>query len=158
MAGVIVVIVRVQRHGAREIPAAEFGDAADDVDALAPFGADLHGEGERDGFGVLAGGGGCEGDAEAGAAGGGFAVAAGVDLVFVLEGVDGAVVGLGGGVADLEGVVEGGGGDGLGGFVVAGMGEGLGTIADVLGWKMGLGTYMVSVKFCFTAREKLPML
>lgn len=112
------VLVGVQRHRAGQVPVAELGDGADDVDALAPLGTDLDGEGEGDGFGVLAGGGSvCDGEGERG---GGFAVAGGVDVVGVREGVDGAVVGeAGGGVGDVVGVC---GGDCLGGGAVAGSG------------------------------------
>lgn len=110
------VLVGIERHRAGEIPVAELGDGAGDVDAFAPFSADVDGEGEGDGFGVGAGWGGiCYGDGEGS---GGFADAGGVDEVGVHVGVDGAVVGeVGGGVGD---VVGGCGGDCLGRGTVAG--------------------------------------
>lgn len=110
------VMVGIQRHRAREIPVAQLGDGADDVNAVAPLSANLDGEGERDGFGEFAGRRSvCDGDGEGR---GGFAVAGGVDVVGVHERVDGAVVGeAGGGVGDVVGVC---GGDCLGGSAVAG--------------------------------------
>jgi len=109
------VLVGIQRHRARQVPVAELGDGADDVDAVAPLGADVDGEGEGDGFGVFAGWGGVgDGDGEGC---GCFADAGGVDVPGVHEGVDGAVVGeAGGGVGDVVGVC---GGDHLGGGAVA---------------------------------------
>lgn len=117
-----IVLLGAQRHRAAEIPLAQRRDAADDVDAFAPLRTELDGEGERDGRGVRAcGRGRGDGDAEAGAARRGFAVAAGVDFVGVLEGVDRAVVGeVRRGVAYVGGRVEGCGGDDLGGVGVAG--------------------------------------
>lgn len=111
------VRVGIQRHGFGQIPVAELGDGADDVDAFAPGGADLDGEGEGDGAGVRASWG-CrrDGDGEGGVE---VAVSGGVDVPVVLEGVDGAVCeGQGGcgGVGDLVGFGE---GDYLGGGVVA---------------------------------------
>jgi hypothetical protein len=44
----------IKRHSFLQIPVPEFGDRADDVDALAPLCADLDGEGEGDCFGVRA--------------------------------------------------------------------------------------------------------
>lgn len=112
------VLVSIQRHRAREVPVAELGNGAHDVDAVAPLGANLDGERERDGLGELAGWGGvCDGDGEGRC---GFAVAGGVDVVGVHEGVDGAVVGeAGSGVGDVVRVC---GGDYLGGGAVAGGG------------------------------------
>lgn len=110
------ILVGVQRHRAREVPVAQLGDGADDVDTVAPLGANLDRKGERDGFGEFAGGRSVgDGDGEGC---GGFAVAGGVDVVGVHEGVDGAVVGeAGGGVGDVVGVC---GGDCLGVGAVAG--------------------------------------
>lgn len=143
--------VGVERYGFGEVPVAELGDGADDVDAVAPGGADLDGEGERDGFGVGAGwvGG---GDGEFGR-GVEVAVSGGVDVVGVLEGVDGAVgLGWGRGVGDL---VAFGDGDHLGrGFVA---GEGMLVEGDLDFKQQRVATNMVSVKFCFRAIEKSPM-
>ena len=109
------VLISIERHRARQVPVAKLGDGADDVDAVAPLGADVDGEGEGDGFGVFAGWGGVgDGDGEGC---GCFADAGGVDVPGVHEGVDGAVVGeAGGGVGDVVGVC---GGDHLGGGAVA---------------------------------------
>lgn len=112
----VSVRVGIQRHSLGQIPIAELGDGADDVDAFAPGGADLDGEGEGDGAGVGArGGGGGNGDVDGVVQ---VAVSGGVNVPVVLEGVDGAVcLGRGGGVGYLVGLGE---GDYLGGGVVAG--------------------------------------
>jgi hypothetical protein len=99
------VLISIKRHSFLQIPVSELGDRADDVDALAPFCADLDGEGEGDGFGMRASwGSGCDGEGEGGGCG---AVSGGVVLVAVVVGVDGAVVGnlwVDGGVGEVVGV------------------------------------------------------
>jgi hypothetical protein len=86
------ILVSIQRYRAGQIPVSELGDGAGDVDAVAVLGANLDGEGERDGCGV--------------------------GVVGVHEGVDCAVVGKrGGSVGDVIGVCC---CDDLGGGVVAG--------------------------------------
>jgi len=112
------VLVGVKRHRTGEIPVAELGNGANDVDAVAVLGADLDGEGEGDACGVGACGRSvCHGDVEGC---GCFAVAGGVDVVRVHEGVDGAVVReVGGRVGDVVGLC---GQDGLGGDAIAGEG------------------------------------
>jgi hypothetical protein len=145
------VLISIERHSFLQIPAAELGDRADDVDALAPLCADLDGEGEGDCFGVRAGWGGVgDGKGEGGGCG---AVAGGVVLIAVIVGVDGAGVGnlwVRGGVGEVVGVSCGdcvGGGAGAGGGSVR-----LGTFDR--GWYNAFlfGTYTVSVKFCLKAR------
>ena len=95
------VLVRIQRHRTREIPVAELGDRPDDEDVVAPLGAHFDGEGERDSFGVRAGGRGvCDGEADGS---GGLANARGMNLVAVVVRVHGAVVGHGGVVEETVG-------------------------------------------------------
>jgi hypothetical protein len=149
------ILISIQRHSFLQIPAAELGDRADDVDALAPLGADLDGEGEGDCFGVRASWrSGCDGEGEGGGCG---AVAGGVVLVAVVVGVDGAGVGdlwVRSGVGEVVGV---GYGDRVGGGAGAERGnvrlflivDGMFSFPFVEG--LG-GTYMVSVKFCLKAR------